>query len=116
MIRLLEEDGDHEMSERVTAWQCIGCGRIEGPQPCIGVCQDRKVEFVYASEHEKALVELARLRSQVEAFAVLLRQIAHTNPREGECEHTWRALQARARRALEQFGGRGSSPEHRKQV
>lgn len=100
------------MSERVTAWQCIGCGRIEGPQPCIGVCQDRKVEFVYASEHEKTLGELARLRGDVEALAVLLRQIAHTNPREGECERTWRALQARARRALEQVGGRGSGPEH----
>ena len=24
----------------VTVWQCIGCGRIEAPQPGIGVCQD----------------------------------------------------------------------------
>jgi len=32
-------------SEVVEAWQCIGCGRVELPQPCIGVCQDRKVRF-----------------------------------------------------------------------
>lgn len=39
------------MNETVKAWQCIGCGEIEAPQTCIGVCQDRKVDFVYASEH-----------------------------------------------------------------
>jgi hypothetical protein len=92
------------MSDRMTAWQCIGCGRIEGPQPCIGVCQDRKVEFVYASELDSTLAELARVRREAEALAVLVRQIAHTTPREGEWEHTYRALQSRARRALEQLG------------
>ena len=40
------------MTDRITAWQCIGCGRIDGPQPCVGTCQDRRTEFVYASEHE----------------------------------------------------------------
>lgn len=89
------------MSARITAWQCIGCGRIEGPQPCIGVCQDRKVEFVYAPEHDDTLAELARVRGEVQALTVLIRQLAHTTPREGEWEHTYRALQARARRVLE---------------
>jgi hypothetical protein len=31
------------MKDYVKAWQCIGCGKIEAPQACIGVCQDRKV-------------------------------------------------------------------------
>ena len=42
------------MSEHITAWECIGCGRIEGARPCLGICQDRKVEFVYADEHATA--------------------------------------------------------------
>jgi hypothetical protein len=46
------------MNDYVKAWQCIGCGKIEAPQTCIGVCQDRKVEFVYADEHEEALAQL----------------------------------------------------------
>jgi len=50
------------MTERVTAWQCIGCGRIEGAQPCVGICQDRKTEFVYATDHDEALRQLARAR------------------------------------------------------
>jgi hypothetical protein len=27
------------MSERIKVWQCIGCGRIDSPQNCIGVCE-----------------------------------------------------------------------------
>jgi len=89
------------MSERVTAWQCIGCGRIEGAQPCIGICEDRRVDFVYASDHDDALARLTRARRQAEALAALVRQLAHTTPIAGEWERTYRALQARARRTLE---------------
>lgn len=89
------------MTGRVTAWQCIGCGRIEGAQPCIGICQDRRVDFVYASDHDEALAQLAFMRGQAETLAALVRQLAYTTPHEGEWEHTYRALQARARRALE---------------
>jgi len=85
---------------RVTVWQCIGCGRIEGPQACIGVCQDRKVEFVYASVHEEALAELELLRRQTKALAAVVRQLARTTPREGEWERSYRALQDQARQAL----------------
>jgi hypothetical protein len=94
------------LTERITAWQCIGCGRIEGPQPCIGVCQDRKVNFVYASEHEEALAELARVRRDTETLAALVRQIAHTTPREGEWQATYRALQSRALQTLEKLAGK----------
>ncbi|MBI4204735.1 MAG: hypothetical protein HY527_06890 [Betaproteobacteria bacterium] len=84
----------------MTAWQCIGCGRIEGPQPCIGVCQDRKVDFIYASDHDRVLAELVLVRSRVEVLAAIVRQLAHTTPRGGEWERTYRALQVRARRML----------------
>jgi len=86
------------MVDRITAWQCIGCGRIEAPQQCIGVCRDRKVEFVEADAHD---AEVQELRRQAEALFAVVRQIANTTPRKGECERTWQALQARARQALE---------------
>ena len=88
------------MTERVTAWQCIGCGRIEGAQPCVGICQDRKTEFVYASDHDEVLAQLARARQRAEDLAALVRQIAYTTPREGGWERTYRALQARAHQTL----------------
>jgi hypothetical protein len=31
------------MGDYIQAWQCIGCGRIEAPQTCVGVCRDRKI-------------------------------------------------------------------------
>lgn len=68
------------------AWQCIGCGRLESAQPCIGICEDRPVELVYAWQLEEALV--------------LLRQLAWSKPREGEWERSFRDLQARARKLL----------------
>jgi len=80
------------MTERMTAWQCIGCGRIEGAQSCVGICQDRKTDFVYASDHDEVLVQLARSRQRTGDLAALVRQIAYTTPRKDEWERTYRAL------------------------
>ncbi len=93
------------MTERVTAWQCIGCGRIEGAQPCVGICEDRRTDFVYASDHDEVLAQLALARRQTEALAALVRLLAHTTPHKDECERTYAALQARARQALEALAG-----------
>jgi hypothetical protein len=81
--------------ERRKVWQCIGCGRIEDPRPCVGICQDRPEEYVLAAAHEAAIAELKRLAAT----------IAHTTPRESECLRHWTALQQQARRALEAAGG-----------
>jgi len=51
-----------------------------------------------------------RARGQAEDLAALVRQIAHTTPREGEWERTYRALQVRARRTLETLGS-GEQPK-----
>ena len=85
------------MTERMTAWQCIGCGRIEGAQPCVGICEDRRTDFVYASDYDKVLAQLALMRQRTEALAALVRKLACTTPREGGWE---RAPTARCRRAL----------------
>lgn len=87
------------MTETVKAWQCIGCGKLETPQTCVGICQDRQVELVYAHEHREALV---RAHAQADAMVLLVRHIAWTTPREGEWERSYRALQVRARHALAQ--------------
>ena len=83
--------------EYVKAWQCIGCGRIESQETCIGICQDKPQAFVYASEHEAAL---AAARAETERLARIVRQLAWSAPRNGEWERSFRALQDQARRAL----------------
>ena len=89
-----------EQSERLQVWQCIGCGKIEAPQPCIGVCQDRKIELVFADKYEEVLGQLNVARQAAQAAMALVRRLAWTTPREGEWEHSYRALQQQARDLL----------------
>ena len=92
-------------SEPISAWQCIGCGRIEAPQTCIGVCQDRRVEFVYAAEHAETEAELATARHERDALLALVRRLALSRPREGEWERSYRALQDQARGVIGRLNG-----------
>ena len=87
------------MTDYVKAWQCIGCGRIDAPQNCIGVCEYRKAEFVYAFEYEQVVAQAAATRRRADALEALVRQLAVTTPRAGEWERSYRALQEQARRA-----------------
>ena len=80
------------MNDDVKAWQCIGCGRIEAPQTCIGVCQDRKVEFVYASEHKEVLAQLDLARRRASTWEALARRLAGTNPHKDGWEAFYRAM------------------------
>ena len=81
------------MTERIAGWRCIGCGKVDAPQPCVGVCQDRTVELVLAGDYDALLARTQELES---ALAL----IARITPREGEWEASWRALQERARQVL----------------
>jgi hypothetical protein len=81
------------MTERVKAWQCIGCGRIESSATCLGICHDVPITVVPAAEHDAALRELGELR-------LFLRQLVHATPRENGWERSYRAAQERARRLL----------------
>ena len=93
------------MTDYVKAWQCIGCGRIDAPQNCIGVCEYRKAEFVYASEYEEVVAQAVGLQRRADALEMLVRQLAATTPRKGEWERSYRALQEQARRALVALSG-----------
>jgi len=42
-----------DVIETIKVWECVGCGRIDHPQPCVGICQDRKAEYVRAEDYRK---------------------------------------------------------------
>lgn len=92
-------------AERIAAWQCIGCGRIEDAQPCVGICQDRRADFVHAADYDAAYAQLELMRRRAEALAAVARQLACTTPRNGEWERTYRALQTRAQQVLKGLDG-----------
>lgn len=88
---------------RITAWECIGCGKIEAPQTCIGICQDRKAELVYATNYDETVAELARTQQALASAQSLIRRMAHTRPRDGQWEQTLRYFQAQAQAVLDQL-------------
>jgi hypothetical protein len=88
------------MSEPIKAWMCIGCGAIEAPQTCIGICQHRKVEFVHKIEQDTTLAALARVEAERDRLQALLRRMASVTPREDALAATLRAFQHDARALL----------------
>jgi hypothetical protein len=81
------------MTERVQAWQCMGCGKLDSDATCLGVCQDRKVVLVSAVDYDEA-------RREVDELRLFIRQLANVSPRGENWERSYKALQERARRLL----------------
>jgi len=94
------QPGTATLLETITAWQCVGCGRIESAQNCVGVCQDRKVELVSAWTHAEALVALEEAQARIANLTGLVGKLAHTTPRGESWKQTYLALQTEAREIL----------------
>jgi hypothetical protein len=88
-------------AEQTTTWWCAECGGIDAPQPCLGICVWRPVEWAdltdYQRERDRAVAERERERR----LRDVLRRISSVTPRAGQWEQNWDALQAGARRLLE---------------
>ena len=91
------------MTERVNAWQCVGCGRLDSDATCLGICQDRKVVLVSAADYDRAQKEISELR-------LFIRQLALVSPRGDEWERSYKAMQQRARRLLDALESRSEAP------
>src|SRR5438552_18481623 len=86
--------------DTIKAWRCIGCGRLEVPAECIGVCEDRKVELVGAWDYAEVAVALEEANERIAALESLLGKVAHITPREGAWKDSYLALKAQARKLL----------------
>lgn len=89
------------MSEYIKAWECIGCGRLEAQQTCLGVCEDRPVQLVYASAYEDMAAKNRVLEGRVAQLEALARALVGTVPRAGQWEASFLALQKQGRRVLQ---------------
>jgi len=85
----------------VEAWGCLTCGRVDAPQPCLGVCVRRPVAMVEARCLHDLTAEIAVARADDARLSALARLVAGVTPRTGQLERTRAALRARARIALE---------------
>lgn len=98
---------DFSTPDTIKGWQCIGCGRVEAPANCVGICQDRKVELVGAWDYAEVVVALEEADERIAALESALGRLAHVTPREGTWKESYLALQKQARKLLE--GGASES-------
>ena len=97
----LDAGGGQVVIERLAGLCCIGCGKVEVPRPCIGICQDRVCELVSAADYDDAAAQVVATRREADALKALVRRFAWATPRDGEWERSYRALQAEVRRAVD---------------
>jgi hypothetical protein len=88
------------MIDTIEAWQCIGCGRVEAPQTCIGVCRDRKVLLVGLADFEQVCAEADVLRARLLDIRSELQRFALAKPHAGRWDAAWEALQTSVRELL----------------
>lgn len=88
------------MTDTIEAWQCIGCGRVEAPQTCIGVCRDRKVQLVGLADFEQVCSEADALRARLSDVRRELQRFALATPHAGRWDAAWESLQASVRTLL----------------
>ena len=81
------------MVDTLEAWKCVGCGRLQAERPCVGICTDKRVELVEATDY-------AKLAWRVEELEAVLALIVQVTPKPGQLEASWQALQIRAREVL----------------
>lgn len=81
------------MVEVFHGWQCIGCGKIDVDGACIGICQDKKVALVLASDFDS-------LQARNKLLESIVRRVVLARPHAGAWEQSYKALQAEALRML----------------
>jgi hypothetical protein len=91
---------DDDEADSVVTWWCPRCGGIDAPQPCIGVCISRPVEWVNLQSFERERHRRASLVDQLRELTDVARALGFVTPRPGQVDRNWQALQARASRAL----------------
>ncbi|UXI70487.1 hypothetical protein [Tahibacter amnicola] len=94
----------------IPVWQCIGCGRIELPQICIGVCRDEKRYLVSAHALDASVAENERLRRVLGEVCSRLQRFAHARPRENRWEAAFLSLQAEVAALIDQVESARAEP------
>ena len=89
----------------IEAWGCPRCGRIDAPQPCLGVCVRRPGAVADASEYRRLAERSTRLAADDRALSGLARLLATVTPHPGREESTVVAVRSRALDLLDRSVG-----------
>ncbi len=87
---------DWSAPDRVVGWWCAECGNVDAPQPCLGVCIWRPLEWVSASSYAAEHARSAGALRGAEALVGLLARLVSVRPKSRRCAQTWAAFRAHA--------------------
>ena len=68
------------MAEIIEGWQCVGCGKIDVPRSCIGICEDRRLKLVAVGDYYMAVERAERAERECRELRALLGQLARALP------------------------------------
>jgi hypothetical protein len=89
-----------EPAPAATTWWCPECGGIDAPQPCLGICIWRPIEWVSKAVYDQARERALLANESEQRLRQLLRRVAAVTPRVGQWERGWKALHEQARAEL----------------
>jgi hypothetical protein len=90
-----------EPIEFATTWWRAARGGIDAPQPCLGICVWRDVEWVNRTRYLEERARILAERDTERRLRGLVRRVASVTPRAGHWELGWRAIEGQAREALQ---------------
>jgi hypothetical protein len=104
------------MTERLSALFCIGCDRLDVPEPCLGACDERVLDLVSAKDHDEARAQVGKAIQQADKLRELLIQLVSKMPEPSapmpdDWADTHHALQAQARTVLHEIDPSGALEE-----
>jgi hypothetical protein len=104
------------MGDRLSALFCIGCGRVDIPEPCVGACDERVLDLVLAKECDAARTEIDNLTRNAASLRDLVTRLVSELPEPGApepdgWEQQLRTLRTRARSVLHDINAEASLEE-----
>ena len=89
----------------IEGWGCPRCGRIDAPQPCLGICVRRPGLVADVAEYREYAAQAQRTAETERPLAAFAHVVAGVHPRPGREQQTVESLRSRAREPLERTAG-----------
>ncbi|HEX5813027.1 MAG TPA: hypothetical protein VFY38_13030 [Pseudonocardia sp.] len=89
----------------IEGWGCPRCGRVDAPQPCLGICVRRPGLVADVAEYRDYAGHAQRMAETDRALMAFAHVVGGVHPRPGREQQTVASLRSRARELLERTAG-----------
>ena len=86
--------------DAIEGWGCPRCGRVDAPQPCLGICVRRPGMVADVAEYREYAAQAERTAEVDRTLSAFAHVVGGVHPRPGREQQTVESLKARARALL----------------